>query len=154
MATGWGREVRRAFQNLATSNATVKTFTTPFAGLDTTAAVSDDASGITAGTTEPTSANGYARQSISWTAPPLPAADASCLAQNSASISWTSSGGAFSTAATTLKSVTLWNTSTLATVTEAAFLGRAPISVPQAVNAAGITLTIAIGGLTMGCISA
>jgi hypothetical protein len=154
MASGWGREVRRAFQNIATSNAAGKTFTTPFAGLDTTAVVSDDASGIVAGTTEPSSSNGYARQSISWTAPPLPAADAAAIAANSGAISWTSSGGGFSTGATTLKSVTLWNTSTLATVTEAAFLGRAPIAVPQAVNAAGITLTIAIGGLSMGCISA
>lgn len=154
MATGWGREVRRAFQNIATSNAAGKTFTTPNAGLDTSATVADDASNVVAGTTEPSNSNGYGRVAITWTAPPLPAADAAAIAANSNSLSWTSSGGGFSTGATTLKSVTVWNTSVLATVTEAAFLGRAPIAVPQAVNAAGITLTITAGNLSFGCISA
>lgn len=153
MATGWGREVRRDFQRLATQVATTKTYTTPFAGLCTTNPL-DDASGVTVGGTEPSSTGTYARQAISWTAPPLPAADASALAQNSVAISFGPSSAAFSTGATNLTHVSLWNTSTLATVTEAAYLGRAAIAVPQAVNASGITLTIAIGGLTMGCISA
>lgn len=152
MATGWSAEVRRDFQRLATQVATTKTYTTPFAGLCTTNPL-DDASGVTASGTEPSSTGGYARQAITWTAPPLPANDAAAVAANSAAISWTSSA-AFSTGATTLTHVSLWNTSTLATVTAAAFLGRAAISVPQAVNASGITLTIAIAGLTMNCISA
>jgi hypothetical protein len=141
------------FQKLATQNSTAKTYTTPFAGL-CTANPGDDASGVTVGGTEPSSTGGYARQAITWTAPTQPSADASCNAVNSAGISWTSSA-AFSTGATNLTHVSIWNTSTLATITETAFLGRAAISVPQAVNAAGITLTMAATtGLVMGCISA
>lgn len=147
MATGWGREVRRDMQRLATQVATTKTYTTPFLSLSTANPNDDGQSNA-----EPTVSNGYAAQAITWTAPPLPSNDASALAQNSASISFTSSGGGFSTGATNLTHVGIWNNST--TRTEAAFLGRAAISVPQAVAAAGITLTVAIGGLTMGCISA
>ena len=147
MATGWGREVRRDFQRLATQVSTTKTYTTPFASLSTANPNDDGQSNA-----EPTATNGYAAQSISWTAPPLPSNDAAAIAANSASISWTSSGGGFSTGATNLTHVGIWNHVT--TRTEAAFLGRAAISVPQAVNAAGITLTIAISGLSMGCISA
>lgn len=154
MATGWGRQVRVDFQKLATQVATTKTYTTPFAGLCTTNPL-DDGSGVTAGTTEPSSSNGYARQAITWNTISSPSLDAAANATNSASISWTSSGGGFSTGATNLTHVSIWNTSTLATVTEAAFLGRAAIAVPQAVNAAGITLTMAsTTGLVMGCISA
>jgi hypothetical protein len=147
MATGWGREVRRDFQRLATQVATTKTYTTPFASLSTANPNDDGQSNA-----EPTATNGYAAQAISWTAPPLPTNDAAAIAANSAAISWTSSGGAFSTGATNLTHVGIWNHVT--TRTEAAFLGRAAIAVPQAVNAAGITLTIAIGALSMGCISA
>ena len=147
MATGWGREVRRAFQNVAVGIAAGKTFTTPFASLSTANPNDDGQSNA-----EPTSTGGYAAQAITWTAPPLPANDAAAVAGNSAAISWGPSGAAYSTGATALNHVGIWNHVT--TRTEAAFLGRAAISVPQAVNAAGITLTIAIGGLVMNCISA
>jgi hypothetical protein len=113
----------------------------------------DDGSGITPGTQEPSSTGSYARQPINWATPATGSLDATVPALNSGSISWTSTA-AFSTGATTLQIVTLWNTTTLATVTEAAFLGRANIAVPQAVNASGITLTIAASGLSMGFISA
>jgi hypothetical protein len=125
-----------------------------YAGLDRNSGpVGDDASGITAGTTEPSSTGSYARQAITWATPVQGAADATVPALNSVAISWTSSA-AYSTAANTLGLVTLWNTATLATVAEANFYGRAVIAVPQAVNASGITLTIAISGLSMGFISA
>lgn len=153
MATGWGRAVRVDFQKLATQVATTKTYTTPFAGLCTTNPL-DDGSGVTAGTTEPSSTGSYARQAITWNAISTPANDAAANATNSGSISWTSTA-AWSTGATTLTHVIIYNTPTLATVTEAAFLGRAAIAVPQAVNASGITLTMAATtGLVMGCISA
>jgi hypothetical protein len=140
--------VRLDFQKLATQNATVKTYTTPFASLSTTL-IGDDASS----NGEPTAGTGgYAAQSISWTAPTQPAADASCIAANSNTITFGPSSAAYSTGATTLQSVGIWNHVT--TRTETAFLGRATIAVPQAVNAAGITLTIAAAGLSMGCISA
>lgn len=147
MATGWGRQVRLDFQRVATQNATTKTYTTPFASLSTANPNDDGQSNA-----EPTSTGGYAAQSISWTAPTQPANDASCVASNSVAISWGPSGAAWSTGATNLTHVGIWNNVT--TRTETAFLGRAAIAVPQAVNAAGVTLTIAIGGLVMGCISA
>ena len=114
----------------------------------------DDGSGITPGTTEPSQTNGYVRNGVTWATPATGSLDATVPALNSVAISWTSVTSNWSTAANTLQLVTLWNTATVATVTEAAFLGRANIAVPQAVNAAGITLTIAIGGLSMGFISA
>lgn len=147
MATGWGRQVRLDFQRLATQNSPTKTYTTPFASLSTANPNDDGQSNA-----EPTAGTGnYAAQSISWTAPSQPSNDASCVAVNSAAISWTSNA-AYSTGATNLTHVGIWNHVT--TRTEAAFLGRAAITVPQAVNASNITLTIAISGLSLGCISA
>lgn len=152
MATGWGRRYRVDMQKFAT-NTSPAAFVACHAGLDTNTSVNDDGSNVTAGTTEPSSTGSYARQAITWATPAAGALDATVPALNSVAISWTSSA-AFSTGATTLKTVTIWNTATLATVTEAAFVGRAVIAVPQAVNASGITLTIAISGLSMGFISA
>jgi hypothetical protein len=147
MATGWGRQVRLDMQRLATQNSPTKTYTTPFASLSTTL-IADDGSN----NTEPTSTGGYARQAITWTAPTQPANDASCIAQNSNALTWGPSGAAYSTGATALQSMGVWNH--VSNTAEANFLGRATIAVPQAVNAAGITLTCAIGGLQMGLISA
>lgn len=152
--TGWSTRKRKELQNYATGNSPVA-FTTIFGGLDTNTAVADDASNVVAGTTEPTSSNGYARFSITaWNASTTPSANAAATTSNSTPMTWTSSGGGFSTGATTLKSITLWTTATLATVTLAAFEGWAPIAVPQAVNATGITLTVANGGMVLGLISA
>lgn len=147
MATGWGRQVRVDFQKLATQVATTKTYTTPFASLSTANPGDDGQSNA-----EPTSTGSYAAQSITWNAISTPSNDAAANATNSNTISWTSTA-AFSTGSTNLTHVGIWNSSS--TRTEAAFLGRAAISVPQAVNAAGITLTMAATtGLVMGCISA
>jgi hypothetical protein len=151
MATGYGRRVRLDMQKLVT-NTTPASYTAWFAGLCTTNPL-DDGSGNTVATTEPSATGSYARQAITWSTPATGALDASVPALNSASISWTSTA-AFSTGATNLTHVAVWNTATLATVTEAAYLGRAAITTPQAVNAAGITLTIAISGLTFNLISA
>jgi hypothetical protein len=154
MATGWGRQVRVDFQKLATQVATTKTYTTPFAALMTGNPGDDGQANSPAGTLEPTSTGSYARQAITWNTISTPSNDAAANATNSGSISWTSTA-AFSTGATNLTHVAIYNTSTLATVTEASFLGRAAIAVPQAVNASGITLTMAANtGLVMGCISA
>lgn len=151
MATGWGRRVRLDMQKLVT-NTTPASYTAWFAGLVTTNPL-DDGSGVTAGSTEPSSTGSYARQAITWSTPATGALDASVPALNSASISWTSTA-AFSTGATNLTHICVYNTATLATVAEASYLGRAAITTPQAVNAAGITLTIAISGLTFNLISA
>lgn len=152
MATGWGRRYRQKMQQwgvLGTGTAD----TSMFAGLDTNTSVNDDGSNVVAGTTEPSSTGSYARKAITWATPAAGALDANVPALNSATLTWTSTL-AFSTGATTLKTLTIWNTSTLASVAETDFCGRGAIAVPQAVNAAGITLTVAISGLSMGFISA
>lgn len=148
--TGWGRQVRVDFSKVATQIATTKTYTTPFASLSI-ANPDDDASG----NSEPTVTNGYAAQAITWNAISTPAADAAANATNSATITFgPSSGGAFSTGASLLSHVGIWNSST--TRTEAAFLGRAAIAGGGfAVNAAGISIAFAATtGIVMGCISA
>ena len=147
MATGWGRQVRVDFQKLATQVATTKTYTTPFASLSTANPGDDGQSNA-----EPTSTGSYAAQAITWNTISTPSNDAAAVASNSATISWTSTA-AFSTGATVLSHVGIWNSSS--TRTEAAFLGRASITGGGfAVNASGITLSIAASGLTMNCISA
>lgn len=131
-------------------NQTPTAQTTWFAGLST-ANPGDDGQSVA----EPTATNGYARVAITWntlTAYTSVTNDTASVASNSNSLSFTSSGGAFSTGATNLTYVYL-NTGSTGT-TEATYLGRAAIAVPQAVNAAGITLTIAASGLTMNLISA
>lgn len=148
--TGYTRRYRVEMQKFAVLN-TGTANTSMFAGLDTSASVNDDMSNVVAGTTEPTSSNGYARQAITWATPAAAGLDASVPALNSVALTWTSgAGGGFSTGATTLKTVTGWNSSTLANVAESFGCFRAAITTPQAVNAANITLTIAISGLSLG----
>lgn len=127
--------------------------TSLFAGLDTNTAVNDDGSNVVAGTTEPAAAATYARAAITWATPAAGALDASVPALNSGTLTYGPSSAAYSTGATTLKSITVWNTATLANVAEADFNGRAQITTPVAVASAGITLTVAISGLNMGFIS-
>lgn len=158
MATGLGRRMRvKALTQIAQAGTTITPEAGWFAGLNTVATSApflDDGSSVVAGTSEPTSANGYARQSVSWSAVSTPSNDAAAQLLNSNAISWTSSGGAFSTGATVLNTVTLHNTATLATVAESAFQARAPLSNPVAVSATGITVSIAIGALALNLISA
>lgn len=152
MPTGWGRR-RRVEMQKTNVNQSASPETAWFAGLSTANPNDDGQSNA-----EPTSSNGYARQAITWntlTVYTSITADQASNATNSAGISWTSSGGGFSTGATNLTHVSIWNASSLASTAETAYLGRAAIAVPQAVAASGITLTLAANtGLTMGCISA
>lgn len=148
--TGWSTRKRALMQNYAT-NTSPTAATTIYAGLDTQTAVPDDAATIA----EPTSSNGYQRVTITtWNSSSTPSANAAATTSNNTVLNWTSSGGGFSTGATTLKSITLWNSNVLSNVALSFFEGWAPIAVPQAVNATGITLTVANGGLVMGLISA
>ena len=155
MATGWGKRVRVNMQKYEISGSPASAPATIYAGLDTNTSVNDDASNVTAGSTEPSSSNGYGRQAITvWNTVTSPSNDAAAQATNQTVLTWTSSGGGFSTGATTLKTMTLWNSNTLSNVAESFFEGRAQIATPQAVATAGITLTCANGGLVMGLISA
>lgn len=157
MATGPGRAVRVDFMKLFTQVATTKTYTTPHAALMTGNPNDDGQGNSPAGTLEPTSSNGYARQPITWTAIATPSNDAAAQATNSALITFgPSSGGGFSTGASALTYLAVYNTATLATVTEAAFLARALVAGGGfAVNAAGISITFAATtGIVLGCISA
>ncbi len=145
MATGWGKRYRQEMQKFAT-NTSGTAATTPYASLSTANPNDDGQSNA-----EPTATGSYARQTITWATPASGSNDATVPALNSVAISWTSSA-AYSTGATNLTHVGTWNN--ISTTTESVFTGRAAIAVPQAVNASGITLTIAISGLSMGFISA
>ena len=139
--SGLGRLARVAAAKLI-ANQTPATFpTNSFAGL-TTASPDDDGQGGT----EPTiGTNGYARASITWTAVATPAVDGNVVLTNSNALTFTSTGGGFSTGATPLTHVPVYTGSTLRT--EATYVGYGPLTPSQAVNAAGVTITIPIGSL-------
>jgi len=151
-ATGYGRRVRLDMTKYVLNQTPASAPTTWFASL-ATGNPNDDGQ-YSGSDLEPTiGTNGYARASITWNTATQPSLDAAVVATNSGALSFTSSGGGFSTGATNLTHVGIWTTNN--TRTEAVFIGRAAISVPQAVNAAGITLTMAsTTGLVMGLISA
>jgi hypothetical protein len=151
MATGPGRGVRVDFMKLFTQVATTKTYTTPFVSLSTANPNDDGQSNA-----EPTVTNGYAAQAVTWNAIASPALDAAANATNAALITFgPSSGGAFSTGATLLSHIGIWNSATLRAEV-ANFLARGAIAGGGfAVNAAGISITFAATtGIVMGCISA
>jgi hypothetical protein len=157
MATGPGRAVRVDWMKVFTNVATTKTYSTPHAALMTGNPNDDGQGNSPAGTLEPTSSNGYARQAITWNTISTPSNDAAAQATNNGAITFgPSSGGGFSTGATALTYLAVYNTATLATVTEAAFLGRALIAGGGfAVNAAGVSITFATNtGIVFGSISA
>jgi len=114
--------------------------TTPHAAFST-AVIADDGSGLA----EPTSTGGYAAQAITWTTPPTPTAGQPAVLANSATITWGPSSVAWSTGATTLPVIGVFNH--LTTRTEAVFMGAMGVSVPRAVNAAGVTLESLAGDL-------
>lgn len=152
MAIGaaYGRRIRQKLQAIIQVNSGTYTAEAGyFASLSTIASVNDDGqNSATPGTTEPTATNGYARQAFTWVAPTLPTNDSPAVISNTAGIAFTSTGGGFSTGATLLQSLIVYNVSTLATVTEAVFVMRAPLSTPVAVNATGITVSIAASAMT------
>jgi len=115
--------------------------TTPFAAFST-AVINDDASGLA----EPTAGTGgYAAQAVTWTTPPTPTAGQPAVLANAATITWGPSSAAWSTGATTLPVIGIFNHVT--TRTEAVFLGAMGVSVARAVNAAGVTLESLAGDL-------
>lgn len=106
-----------------------------------TAVIADDASGLA----EPTSTGGYTPPNLTWTTPPTPTAGNPAVLANSATQNWGASSAAWSTGATTLPVVGIFNNIT--TRTEAVFIGAMGVSVARAVNAAGITLESQAGDL-------
>lgn len=113
---------------------------TPWAALST-ATIADDASGLA----EPTSTGGYTPPTIAWTSPPTPTAGQPAVLGNSATVNWGASSAAWSTGATTLPVVGIYEHAT--TRSEAVFIGAMGVTVPRAVNAAGITLESLAGDL-------
>jgi hypothetical protein len=157
MPAGWGRRIRYAMQQYAVNSSPPTAAASTHVALNPTDPL-DSAVGYTAGTTEPASTNGYARQAITWQftvgAYTSITADATVEVTNNGAISFGPSvGGGFSPSGP-YTFVSHWNTATLATVAETAYWGRAAVSAPtQSVGGAGITLTIASGALKMGCIT-
>ena len=76
--------------------------------------------------------------------------DAACVVANGATLSFGPSTG-LNAAWGTITYVGLWEHAT--TATEAVYLGRAAASVSQSVGGSGVTITIAIGALTMSVTS-
>jgi len=144
MPNGWGRRVRVEQQKCAVGQSPTAQSPT-HVGLSSANPGDDGAANA-----EPTAGTGgYGRQSITWGTVAAPGSlDVSVDAKNSTAISWTSTAP-WSTGATPLSHVSIWGHIT--TSTEAQYCGRAAIAVPQAVNAAGITLTLAANALVMGC---
>lgn len=152
MATGYGRRVRRLMVDFVAG----KTPTAPTAwyiSLHTTNPGDDGQGGG-----EPTlGTGGYARKqfaggSSDWTAAPNPSNDAAAVSANSGSQSFATSTAAWSTGATNLTHFGVWDSATL--TAEANFIGRGSLTTPQAVNASGITITIATSAIHFDCISA
>lgn len=115
--------------------------TTPFAAFST-AVINDDASGLA----EPTAGTGgYAAEAITWTTPPTPTAGQPAVLANSNVINWGPSSAAWSTGATPLPYIGVFNHVT--TRSEAVFLGAMAVAVPRVVDAAGIELESIAGDL-------
>lgn len=156
MAVGYGRRVRRLVVDFVAGKAPSPP-TAWYVGLALSSTnPADDASGLAAG--EPTIGTGaYARStsigttSANWTAAPLPAADASTISANAVAVAFTASSAAWSTGAGVLGFFFLSDSTTLQT--EATYIGRGSFTPTTAVNASGITLSFAIGQLSMTAIS-
>jgi hypothetical protein len=107
---------------------------------------------------EPTATGSYARVQVlaaGWNGltntPPPPANDAASIIDNVGIVNFPASSAAWSTGATNLTHVGIWDSSSA--TAEANFIGRVALTTPQAVNAAGITLSIAAGALDITGIS-
>lgn len=149
MAAGWGRRVRVQMTQFATGQTTTYA-SNPVRAALCTANPGDDGQTNAAGAVEPTATGGYARQTITWASTATPANDASALTKHS-SISFGASAAAWSTGATTLSFVALYDAAGL--FTELTYFGRAAIATPPAVASAGITITIATDAIQMGLIT-
>jgi len=149
MAAGWGRRVRVAMTAYATNQSpTYASY--PVRVALTTTNPGDDGQANAAGAIEPTSTGGYARQTITWATVTTPSNDQAALTKHG-SVSFGSSSAAWSTGASTLGFVALYDAAGL--FTEVTYFGRATITTPPAVASAGITLTIAADAIQMGLIS-
>lgn len=123
------------------ANATPEASPTAWYAAFSTATIADDASGLA----EPSSTGGYTPPNIAWTSPPTPTAGQPAVLANSGTLNWGASSAAWSTGATTLPVIGVYNHAT--TRTEAVFIGAMGVTVPRAVNAAGITLESLAGDL-------
>lgn len=159
MATGYGRRIRvDVIQRTIVAQTPVGTPATWWASLHT-ANPNDD--GQTAGEVS-TVTSGYGRAQItSWSALTVYTAltvDTASVASNSNTLTFGPSAGA-GAAWGVITFVGVWEKQTLTSEavtggTTGGYIGRAAVSVSQNVAGAGVTLTIAGGGLTMGVISA
>lgn len=155
MATGWGRKVRLNQAKIACGVAADHTYTTtPFMALNTSNPNDD---GQTAGEVT-TTTSGYLRVTFSWTTPTLPSNDAAVIATNTALVTFGPSAGA-NAAWGTLTHISVWEKVSgtqedISGGTAGGYLARATATVPQAVSAAGVSITVAASALVLNLISA
>jgi hypothetical protein len=144
MPSGWGKTTRLNMQKYITNNSPAAAPTTWFLALSTTDPL-DDASGLG----EPSATGGYARKAITWAVPAAGANDASVPAVSvTTAQTFGPSSAAYSTGATALSFWAIFDA-----VTAGNFLARGALSVPQAVNAAGVTITVPAGNITLNLIT-
>lgn len=144
MATGPGRRVRRLQQDFVAGKAPTAPAAWYLAA--STANPGDDGAGLA----EPTATGGYVRKQLTggsadWTASPNPSNDAAAVMANANIINFATSSAAWSTGATNITYIALFDHPT--NTAEANYIGRFLLTTPQAVNAASVTLTIAVGAL-------
>lgn len=152
MATGWGRRVRVDVFTRSATNQTPTGLPTTFAASLHTGNPGDD--GQTVNEVSQTT-SGYLRQSFTFSAPTAFGSltvDTASVGSNSGTITFGPSAGATPVWGV-ITYVGIW-TATGTALTESTYLGRALVSVSQNVAGAGVTLTIAGGGLTLGTVSA
>lgn len=154
MAVGIGRRLRNNMMNAAFGKTPATMPASWFLSLHTTNPNDDGQGGG-----EPTIGTGaYARKQLlaaDWNAlsntPPPPANDAASAITNNGIVNFATSSAAWSTGATNLTHVGIWDSATL--TAEANFIGRVALTTPQAVNAASITISIANTALSLTGIS-
>jgi hypothetical protein len=153
MAAGWGRRTRVDLFQRNVSGNTSTTAPTAWYGSLHTGNPGDD--GQTSNEVTITT-SGYGRYLMTggtkWniTAYGSVTVDTACTVTNAATLSFGPSSGA-NAAWGTITYVGIWEHVT--TATEAVYLGRAAASVSQSVGGTGVTITIAIGALSMSVTS-
>lgn len=149
MASGWGRRVRVEMQKTAVGQSPTAQSSTQYASLHTGNPGDDGQTANEVGTSLGYSRQGGASFWSTLTVYTSVTNDTASVASNANQLTFGASTGSWGT----ITYVGVWLVNTTS-ITETNYLGRALVSVSQTVGGAGVTLTIAGGGLTMGCISA
>src|SRR5262245_61451243 len=121
MATGWGRRVREQMQRIAVGLSATPETLPQYLALLTVQSLDGGGGNNNPRTTEPSGTNGYTRPMVTWNPPATYTGvtlDASNVVTNNGTISWTSTGGGFSTAAANFIQIAIYTTNTIGSTAE------------------------------------